>query len=832
MKRALFTALAAILLAIPARADESDTWKLMLQKNYEELQYQVEYVDGVSKALPPLVKQTRQDLASLRRKVDELLALSQMTGNNPMELRAVLAGLDILRGQVDWIIQPFSRAEADIKSFQGRVGELEAEFARQSAEGASPEIVKAMGDFVGDLRKLKNKMGRLKTVLDQGLSPARDLDANLERSVKSVTNHIPRAWHDYFLSPGRGLLSVAAWQEAVERMTGLPELLGVYDALFDAETVNFREVALRLFGLTGGLLICFAVILTRLRRRWPWLTGIGRPLGALACMSLGISVLWVTAGAAFVLVHAEASALAEILFARGFLGVFWYLRCLELGEKAPKKDPVALSWGVFSMALLLQMPLLPNAFRGAAWVVVLLLAGWLGKRGTAAARKAVARADAAVGQETLHSDPDAAPAADSPQTPGAATARAGTAPAAADSPQTPGAATARAGTAPADSPQTPGATTARAGTAPAPALMGASGWLYPLLAVPVLFGWLNLSMLAGMAWFLLLVFFQGGLAAYGLINRFAARPSNDFVDDAIRALVSGLLLPLTVIAMAGGFLFWLSMSVGGKSVFWAVVNFDLGGGGFTLDLLRVSTILMGYHLAKAAVRVADRFIDELPSRRPDLERGIVNLLETCSRYIIWGLFALVALYLIGANFTSLAVVAGGLSVGIGFGMQNIINNFISGLILLFGRSIQAGDTLQIGEIWGVVQRVNIRNTLVQTFDNATLFVPNSDLIAQKILNWSHKDRRVRKVLEVGVPYGTDTAMVESVLLQAAGEHPKVLKNPKPGVVFAAFGDSLLKFKLLVWIDNVSNGPRTVSDVGLAVERMLKEKGVSKFVANG
>jgi len=224
--------------------------------------------------------------------------------------------------------------------------------------------------------------------------------------------------------------------------------------------------------------------------------------------------------------------------------------------------------------------------------------------------------------------------------------------------------------------------------------------------------------------------------------------------------------------------------------------------------------------------VADRLIAELPSRRPDLERGVLNLLETVSTYVVWGLYVLISLRMVGASFTSLAVVAGGLSVGIGFGMQNIINNFISGLILLFGRSVQAGDVLQIGETWGSVQRVNIRNTVVQTFDNATLFVPNSDLITQRIINWSHKDRRVRRTLEVGVVYGSDTSKVHALLLEAAKSHPNVLPQPKPVAQFTAFGDTALTFKLLFWVDDLDNAARASSDVFMTVDRLLRENNIA------
>ncbi|WP_243311861.1 mechanosensitive ion channel domain-containing protein [Fundidesulfovibrio agrisoli] len=825
-RRLLITALFALLAAAQlcstssAHAEEAENWKLMLQRNYEELQYQIEYVDGVSQTLPGMVKQTRQDLASLRKKLDELMVLGRVSGGNPMELRAVLAGLDILQARVEAVTQPFQKADSDLKRFQERLGELDAEFSQQAAEGPSPELNKSLGDFLGDLRKLKNKLGRVKTVLDQGLNPTRDLTAGIGRSVQTVKERIPRAWKDYYFASGKSLLSLGAWQEAIQHMGNLPRYVATFANLFDAGDGRTKDLLTRLLGLMLVLVGGAAVVLKRLEKRFGGFRA-GRPLGSLAWIGAGVGVLWATAGAGYVLVRAETGALAEVLISRGVLGLAWFLHLLRCGglagpaakpetelvadaqaeqggyadqdeaeafaeqpdaacegvtppagadapvETAPEasaeaqpvaeakpakarrpKNPVGLAWGMFTLAVLLQMPWLPDAFRGGAWVLALFAAGWLVRRG--------------------------AP---------------------------------------------------RRGADAVSRLAGAGGWLYPLLCLPALFGWVNLTMLAAEGWFMALVLLQAGLALYGLVGRLAARPSADFTGEVLRSLAGGLALPLTVIAMAGCFLFWLSLAMGGSSVFLSAVSSDVGGEGFSLDLWRLAVIFIGFYLARAATRVADRLIAELPVRRPDLERGVLNLLETISTYVVWGLYVLIALRLAGANFTSLAVVAGGLSVGIGFGLQNIINNFISGLILLFGRSVQAGDMLQIGETWGKVQRVNIRNTVVQTLDNATLFVPNSDLIAQKIINWSHKDRRVRRLLEVGVAYGSDTALVQRLLLEAASSHPNVLAEPKPIVYFIAFADSSLNFRLGFWVNDLDNAARTSSDIHLAVDRAFRENGV-------
>ncbi|GAB6036778.1 mechanosensitive ion channel [Fundidesulfovibrio butyratiphilus] len=749
-KRPLAVALLfLVLFSSFARADD-DTWKLMLQKDFEELEYISDYVDGVIQAMNPLVKQVRQDVATQRKKLDELLMLAKVSGSNPLELNSVVAGLDILSGQVGQAGGPLRQAAAEFKRFQDRLGELETEFTPQAAEAPSPELAKSLADLLGDLRKLKVKLARAKTVLDQGLGPTRDLENAIARSAKGISDRLPKARHDYYLASGRSLISVQAWTDAVQRLSDLPKFLVMYTNLFDSGREKLLGALWRLVGLSVVLIGAGYLALRRLRSRLPWLAPVSRPMACLVWASLAAAVSWAASGPGFVLVRSVTGAVAEILLARAMLSLAWFLRGLQLGEKAQGKNAVVMSWWVFSLAVFLQLPWLPQALRGTLWVVAMLGLGLWSKRRyrgpSASAVEAVAKQ---------------------------------------------------------------------------------SGWVMPLLAVPALFGWLNLTLLVAMGWFLILVFLQTGIAASELLIRWLDKPRESSTQAALCALGEGLTPPAVGIVMFGLATGWLCSNLGGFATFAAVLDFDLGRGNLSIDLGRLAAIVLGFCLARALSRLADSVILQLPSTHPEMEKGVANLLDTISTYVVWGGFAISSLYLVGADFTSLAVVAGGLSVGIGFGMQHIINNFISGLILLFGRSIQAGDTLQIGEIWGVVTRVNIRNTVVQTVDNATLFVPNSELIAQKIINWSHHDRRVRRSVDVSVPYGADTVRVQDLLLLAAKSHPHVLVDPKPGVVFAAFGEGgILRFKLLLWIDDVDNAGRTCSDVRLKVEHLFRENGLA------
>ncbi|KHK01528.1 mechanosensitive ion channel domain-containing protein [Desulfovibrio sp. TomC] len=338
-------------------------------------------------------------------------------------------------------------------------------------------------------------------------------------------------------------------------------------------------------------------------------------------------------------------------------------------------------------------------------------------------------------------------------------------------------------------------------------------------------GWQHLSVLVLAGWFLLLSAVQIGAGLSRIVTSWQARASQEGASALTRAIVSGLGFPLIFLSLFLLVLYWFSTELGGQELFMEAVGFTITVGTVSVTLGRLALILTGFFVTRSALFAVRSFIRDLPRMRPGIDPGVRDVLETTSLYVLWGLYVLISLFLLGFSFTSLAVVAGGLSVGIGFGLQNIVNNFVAGLILLFGRSIQAGDTIQIDAIWGQVRKVNIRNTVVQTFDNATLFVPNSDLISGKLVNWTHRDPTVRREIAVGVAYGSDTEQVRQILLDAATSQPRVLKTPEPSVQFQNFGESSLDFKLLFWVDNVGAAVSVTSDIRFAIDKRFRELGI-------
>jgi len=181
---------------------------------------------------------------------------------------------------------------------------------------------------------------------------------------------------------------------------------------------------------------------------------------------------------------------------------------------------------------------------------------------------------------------------------------------------------------------------------------------------------------------------------------------------------------------------------------------------------------------------------------------------------------------LGIGIGNLTIIAGGLSVGVGFALQDLIKNFVSGLILLFGRSIHPGDEIQLEDVHGRVEKINIRSTVVQTNEDSTIFLPNSDLVSKKIVNWTHKDPKGRAEIIVGVAYGSDTNLIKDLLIRCALSNPDVLKEPPPYVLFSDFGDNALIFHLRFWIMHVIlSRDKVRSIIRFEIDRVFKEHNI-------
>jgi small-conductance mechanosensitive channel len=208
-----------------------------------------------------------------------------------------------------------------------------------------------------------------------------------------------------------------------------------------------------------------------------------------------------------------------------------------------------------------------------------------------------------------------------------------------------------------------------------------------------------------------------------------------------------------------------------------------------------------------------------------LSEGVKDSITTISVYLVWAAGILISFSVLGLNSASMAFGFGALGIGLGFGLQNIFNNFISGLILLFERPIQVGDVVEVGGVWGEVIKINVRSTIVQTYTHSSLIIPNSEFISAQVINWSHRDPFIRRDLNVGVSYSSDTALVEKLLLQAADKVPEIRLYPKkPIVQFINFGDSSLDFRLRFWT-TIDDFVSAESKLRFAITNIFRENNI-------
>jgi potassium efflux system protein len=231
--------------------------------------------------------------------------------------------------------------------------------------------------------------------------------------------------------------------------------------------------------------------------------------------------------------------------------------------------------------------------------------------------------------------------------------------------------------------------------------------------------------------------------------------------------------------------------------------------------------LAGY----AATQRIPPMIEILMRQRMNLSAGNVYAVGTLLRYAMITVVAMMVLSQLGGRWGQIQWAVAALSVGIGFGLQEIVANFISGLILLFEQPIRVGDTVTVGETSGVVTRIRMRATTIRDWDGRELLVPNKEFITGRLLNWSLSDRQTRFQIVVGVAYGTDLKLAMQTALAAAHEHPDVLEDPAPFITFDNFGDNSLTLVLRCYLGTIEKRLTVASEVRSAVNEKFNEHGI-------
>ncbi len=241
-----------------------------------------------------------------------------------------------------------------------------------------------------------------------------------------------------------------------------------------------------------------------------------------------------------------------------------------------------------------------------------------------------------------------------------------------------------------------------------------------------------------------------------------------------------------------------------------------------LDIFRVLTLIL---LVILAAGIAANLIKRKVLHETGINRGVQEAISIMLRYSLVFIGCIVVLQASGINLSSLAILASALGVGAGLGLQNIVKDIGSGLVLVFERPIQVGEFVQIGEHIGTVERIGARSAEIRTLDQVSIIVPNSQFLENEVINWSHRNPISRIRIPIGVTYKADPDKVRELLLRVGSEHPDILAAPPATVLFCSFGESALKFDLLVWVSQPSRQYIIASDLHFMLSKALRKAGI-------
>lgn len=255
------------------------------------------------------------------------------------------------------------------------------------------------------------------------------------------------------------------------------------------------------------------------------------------------------------------------------------------------------------------------------------------------------------------------------------------------------------------------------------------------------------------------------------------------------------------------------------------ILFGFNVGGIRISLLAIILGITVFFCSLALVKTIKNHLTANVFSKLDMDEGIKHSLSSGISFLGFILSTLLAIIVMGGNLTSLAVIAGALSVGIGFGLQNITNNLVSGIIILFERPIKIGDWVIINGEEGQIKQINIRSTELETFSKASVIIPNATLLSSSLTNLTHGNNWTRQAVKVGVAYGTDVNKVTEILLECAKNNKKVLKVPAPYVLFKDFGASSLDFELRCYSNNIWAGWNIPSELRYEINKRFMEEGI-------
>jgi len=353
-----------------------------------------------------------------------------------------------------------------------------------------------------------------------------------------------------------------------------------------------------------------------------------------------------------------------------------------------------------------------------------------------------------------------------------------------------------------------------------------------VVPVAVLFGYINLGLYLSFNIYvslivvLLFVWSRAGLVLLG--QRFSQQVDGETEaekKEALSPMFITIIEPLLALLSLLIALFFWGMTAEDLTTWANKYSSGIPIGDMTIDFVSIGSAIMLFFVLYMVMKVIQWFLSSRVFPYTTFDIGVKDAILAITGYVGIVVAFLASMGALGIDMSKLAIIAGALSVGIGFGLQAIFSNFVSGLILLFERPVKVGDWVVVGENQGMVKKIRVRSTEIETFWNSSIIVPNSQLISEVVTNWTLHDRMGRVDVQVGVAYGSDTAKVKELLLKVAAGNSNVRRVPAPTVLFQNFGDSSLDFELRCFIRNIRDIYRVTSDIRFAIDDAFREHGI-------
>lgn len=258
---------------------------------------------------------------------------------------------------------------------------------------------------------------------------------------------------------------------------------------------------------------------------------------------------------------------------------------------------------------------------------------------------------------------------------------------------------------------------------------------------------------------------------------------------------------------------------------WNLTLFSIDNSSITVGTIVVGSafFVVGLYVSK---RISKKLMDRM-AQKTSVDLGTRYALEKLSFYLFFVLFSLFAMKLAHIPLTAFTVIGGALAIGVGFGSQNIVNNFISGIIIMFERPIKVGDFIEVDGLIGHIEQIGMRSTHIKTIGNRHIIVPNSHFLEKNVLNWTFADRHIRISIAIGVAYGSNTQKVKEILLASVKEHEKSIVQRENNVYFKDFGDNALHFEVFFWINltDINDRWQIESDMRFEIDRRFREANI-------